>query len=67
MLMDKILIGRKIRKVKELFETKTPESNSNIDADIAKEDLHMHCHIEEQLVMAPASDTLIYFYNEAII
>jgi len=66
-MMDKILIGRKIKKVKLHFQNIQPKEGDKLDVAIQAEELKMHCHIEEQLVMAPASDTLIYFYNEAII
>jgi hypothetical protein len=66
-MMDKILIGRKIKKVKAHFQSIQPKEGGKLDVVIETEELRMHCHIEEQLVMAPASDTLIFFYNEAII
>lgn len=37
------------------------------DDKIEIEDTRMHQHMEEQLVMAPQSESLIYFYNEGII
>jgi len=63
--MDKILIGRKIKKVKARYEAALKGIDEN--DTIAREEISMHQHAEEQLVMAPSSTTLIYFYNEAII
>ena len=63
--MDKIMIGRKIRAVKARFAAKLAAADQN--DTIACEEIKMHQHMEEQLVMAPGSETLIYLYNEAII
>lgn len=66
--MDKVLIGRKITKVKAEFEQRRQAMPEQEKEDvIAVEELNMHQHMEEQLVMAPGSESLIYFYNEAII
>ena len=40
---------------------------SSTDDVIGTQELKMQQHIEEQLVMAPQAESLIYFYNEAII
>ena len=63
---DKILIGRKIKKVEELF--KEPIAQAKLVGDeVEMEDLKMHCEIEKQLMMAPAKKTLVFYYNEAVI
>jgi len=61
---DKMMIGRKLNKIKAQFAGELEKLDAN-----SKEHAHMkmHLHMEQQLVMAPASETLIYFYNEAII
>ena len=65
MIMDKILIGRKIKKVKAQYVKELTAADQNNVIEL--EEIKMHQHMEEQLVMAPGSETLIYFYNEAII
>ena len=66
--MDKYLVGRKIKAVKAHYQEVISKKQADKETDrIAIEELKMHQHLEEQLVMAPGSATLIYFYNEAII
>lgn len=65
-LQDKILIGRKIKKVKTHYQGQLMALSATDDT-IGTEELKMQQHIEEQLVMAQQAESLIYFYNEAII
>ena len=60
------MIGRKIRKVKEHFAGKVIALESTDDV-IGMQEIRMQQHMEEQLVMTPQAESLIYFYNEAII
>ena len=63
---EKILIGRKISKVEQLFEE--PICQAKLAGDqVEMEDLKMHCEIEKQLMMAAAQKTLVFYYNEAVI
>ena len=54
----------KKEKLKRMSESKKKEM---AELMIKIDRLKMNEHIETQLVMAPASETLIFFYNEAII
>ena len=47
MTKERVLIGKKIDKVKELFTKMTPQYDEGVDAEIAKEDFDMHLHMEK--------------------
>ena len=65
-LEDKYNVGNKIKKVEALFAE--PIAQAKLVGDEVEEaDLKMHCEIEKQLMMKPAPETLVFFYNEAII
>ena len=66
----KCKVGRKITKVERLFDERRQVVINNTEADQLKlelEDLRLHREIERQLQMQPAPETLVYFYNEAVI
>lgn len=59
-------MGKKLRAVEELFAEKIEGAKLAGD-QVAEADLKMHCEIEKQLKMSPASNSLVFFYNEAVI
>jgi len=61
-----ILVGRKLRKVDELFKGEIEKATIKGDK-VALAELKMHCNIQKQLFMSPDEGTLVYYYNEAII
>ena len=63
---EKILIGRKVRKVEALFTEPIKEAET-VGDQILLSDLQMHKEIEMQYHMKPGAKTLVFYYNEAII
>ena len=63
---EKYEVGKKIKKVEELFAEQIAMAERAGD-EVEKADLEMHCEIEKQLMMKPAAGTLVFYYNEAII
>ena len=65
-LEDKYNVGNKIKKVEGLFAEPILQAKL-VGDEVEEADLKMHCEIEKQLMMKPAPETLVFFYNEAII
>ena len=65
-LQDKYTVGKKIKKVEDLFTPKIEEAKLAEDSVLVA-DLNMHKEIEKQLMMKPAPSTLVFYYNEAVI
>ena len=63
---DKIEVGDKIKKVEKLFEEPIRQA-ALVDDDIELADLRMHLKVEKQLRMKPAANSLVPYYNEAVI
>lgn len=63
---DKISFNRKVAKVEQIFAKPIEEAKINQE-EIVLADLEMHKEIEMQMMMKPAPDTLVYFYNEGVI
>mmetsp|Transcript_17284 Transcript_17284/g.23304 ORF Transcript_17284/g.23304 Transcript_17284/m.23304 type:complete len:110 (+) Transcript_17284:2749-3078(+) len=63
---ERITIGKKIKKVDELFTE--PLSMAQMQEDeLGQANIKMHQMISRQLQMKPATSTLVYFYNEGVI
>ena len=65
-LQERIGVGRKIKKVEQLFETPLKKALYEED-ELQVAHLKMHQMISRQMVMNPATQTLVFYYNEAII
>lgn len=65
-LEERITVGRRIRKSNELFSMPL-EDAKNMQDDLQYAHVEMHCVINRQIHMKPATTSLVYFYNEAII
>ena len=63
---DKIEVGDKIKKVEGLFHDQI-EMAALAQDEIELADLKMHFEIEKQIAMKPAMESLVPFYNEAVI
>lgn len=62
-LQEKWNVSKKIKKVEDLF--REPIAQADLVGDeVEKADLMMHCEIEKQLMMKPAANTLVFYYNE---
>lgn len=74
---EKWTVGKKIRQVDELFEPKIKDAEElekqggedrlGVNRRVAVADLKMHCEIEKQLMMKQAANSLVPYYNEAVI
>ena len=63
---DKIEVGDKIKKVENLFAEPIKQAALAQD-EVALADFKMHCEIEKQMAMKPAMQSLVPFYNQAVI
>ena len=62
----KYTVGRKIKKIDELFAERI-EMAALAGDKVEEADLKTHCEIEKQLIMKPPEDSLVFYYNEAVI
>lgn len=63
---EKYFVGKKLRAVDELFAAKIAQADLE-EEDVYCADLKMHCEIEKQLAMKPATQSLVGYYNEGVI
>ena len=63
---ERISIGKKIRKSDELFKQPIDDAKS-MDDELMTAHMEMHCSINRQMCMKPATKSLVPYYNEAMI
>ena len=63
---ERYFVGKKLRAVEELFAERIQGATLAGDK-VAEADLKMHCEIQKQLIMSPPANSLVFFYNEAVI
>ena len=64
--LEKHSVGKKIKKVEELFVDRLRLAEEAGD-EVELADLRTHLDLERQLMMQPAQQSLVPYYNEAVI
>ena len=65
-IIEKYTVGKAIKKVDQLFEKRLQMARDAGD-EVEIKDIETHLDLEKQLMMKPAQQSLVPYYNEAVI